>query len=55
MYNYVADIIGFVNNTSQNSTIISIAGFLLVMVFVVCLDVIINTLFSFFTIRERRK
>lgn len=55
MYSYVADLIGFVNNTSQNSTIISIAGFLLVMVFVVCLDVIINTLFSFFTIRERRK
>lgn len=55
MYSYVADLIGYVNNSSQNSTIISISGFLLVMVFVVCLDVIINTLFSFFTIRERRK
>lgn len=55
MYNWIADLIGYVNNTSQNSTIIYISGFLVVMLFIICVDIVVNGLFSFFTIRERKK
>lgn len=54
MYDYVADVLGWFNNAGQNSTILQIAGFLLVMLFVISVDLIINSLFSFFRIRERR-
>lgn len=55
MYDYIADILGWVNNAGQNSTILQIAGFLVVMLFIVSVDLIINSLFSFFRMRERRK
>lgn len=55
MYNYIAELIGVINNAGQNSTVIQIAGFLIVMLFIISVDLIINGLFSFFRMRERRK
>lgn len=49
MYNWVADIIGYINTSQgQNSNIIYIAGFMAVMLFIITIDVLINGLFSFF-------
>lgn len=48
MYNWLCDIIGYIADGRQNSTIIQIAGFLIVMLFIVSIDVILNGLFSFF-------
>lgn len=53
MYNWVSEIIGYTATSSgQNSTIIQIAGFLAVMLFVITVDIFINGLFTFF---RRRK
>lgn len=52
MYNWLVEIIGYTSNTSQNSTIIQIAGFLAVMLFIITVDIFINGLFTFF---RRRK
>lgn len=49
MYNWLCDIIGYVSESGNyNSYILQIAGFLIVMLFIVSVDVILNGLFSFF-------
>ena len=49
MYEWLVDIIGYVSSTQgQNSTIIQIAGFMAVMLFIITVDIFINGLFSFF-------
>lgn len=54
MYDYIAELIGYTSNLNQNSTILQCSAFLVVMLFVVSVDLIINSLFSFFRMRERR-
>lgn len=49
MYDWLVDIIGYTStSTGQNSTIIQIAGFMAVMLFIITVDILINGLFSFF-------
>lgn len=56
MYEYIRTLLGVSDGiNSYNSNIIYIAGFLLVMTFVICADNILNGLFKLFNFTERRK
>lgn len=51
MYDWLVDLIGYVPtsvNQSQNSAILTVAGFIVVMLFIITVDIFINGLFSFF-------
>lgn len=53
MYNWVAEILSYTGSTQNlNSTILQIAGFMAVMLFIITIDIFINGLFTFF---RRRK
>lgn len=51
MYEWLVDLIGYVPTSttqSQNSAILTVAGFIVVMLFIITVDIFINGLFSFF-------
>ena len=50
LYDWLAQIIGYIHTgtQTQNSTIIGIACFMAVMLFIISIDIFINGLFSFF-------
>ena len=57
MYEWLVDLIGYIptsTSQSQNTAILTVAGFIVVMLFIITVDIFINGLFSFFR-RKKQK